>query len=82
MTGVTMPASISKSQFKARALELFRQVEQTGKPLIITHRGTPVLQLVPFRADPRAALRVLRDTVVKYEAPTEPVGEDDWESAR
>ncbi len=82
MTGVTMPASISKSQFKARALELFRQVEQTGRSLVITDRGTPVLKLVPYQEDPRAALRVLRDSVVKYDAPTEPVGEDDWESAR
>ena len=77
-----MITSISKSQFKARALELFRQVEQTGQPLVITDRGTPVLRLVPFRDDPRQALSALRDTVVRYEAPTRPVGPDDWESAR
>ncbi len=74
--------SVSKSRFKARALELFRQVEQTGQPLVITDRGTPVLKLVPYRADPRQALHALRDTVVEYEAPTRPVGTDDWESAR
>lgn len=77
-----MAHRISKSQFKARALELFRQVERSGQPIVITDRGTPVLKLVPYRDDPRAALRALRDTVVKYEAPTEPVGEDDWESIR
>jgi prevent-host-death family protein len=32
---------ISKSQFKAKALELFRQVEATGEPLIITDNGQP-----------------------------------------
>jgi len=74
--------SVSKSRFKARALELFRQVEQTGQPLVITDRGTPVLKLVPYREDPRQALQALRDTVVKYEAPTRPVGADDWESAK
>lgn len=73
---------VSKSRFKARALELFRQVERTGQPIVITDRGIPVLKLVPYREDPRQALRALRDTVVKYEAPTKPVGEDDWESAR
>jgi prevent-host-death family protein len=72
--------SVSKSKFKARALELFRQVERTGQPLVITDRGVPVLQLVPYREDPRQALKALRDTVVKYQAPTEPVGEEDWES--
>ena len=75
-----MTASVSKSRFKAHALEYFRQVEVSGKPIIITDRGKPVLRLVPYRADPDAALRVLRETVVKYRAPTRPVGEDDWES--
>ncbi len=76
-----MPTSVSKSRFKARALELFRQVERTGQPIIITDRGTPVLKVTPYREDPNAALRVLRESVVKYEAPTKPVGEEDWESS-
>ena len=75
-----MTVRVSKSRFKAHALELFRQVELSGKPLIITDRGKPVLQLVPYRDDPDAAVRVLRESVVKYRAPTRPVGEDDWES--
>lgn len=75
-----MSNRVSKSRFKARALEYFRQVEQTGKPLIITDRGVPRLKLVPYRDDPRAALKALRDTVVEYRAPTEPVGQTDWEA--
>jgi prevent-host-death family protein len=75
-----MTTTVSKSRFKAHALELFRQVELSGKPLIITDRGKPVLRLVPYRDDPDSALRVLRETVVKYRAPTRPVAEDDWES--
>jgi prevent-host-death family protein len=77
-----MNTAISKSRFKARALELFRQVEQTGQPIVITDRGVPVLKLIPYREDPRAALQALRDTVVRYQGPTRPVGEDDWEGAR
>jgi prevent-host-death family protein len=72
--------TVSKSRFKAQALELFRQVERTGKPITITDRGKPVLRLVPYRDDPQEAVRMLRETVVKYRAPTRPVGEDDWES--
>ena len=75
-----MATAVSKSRFKARALEFFRQVERTGQPIIITDHGTPVLKLMPYREDPDAALRVLRESVVKYEAPTKPVGEEDWES--
>jgi prevent-host-death family protein len=75
-----MIKSVSKSRFKAQALELFRQVERTGKPIVITDRGTPVLRLSPYSEDPAGALRVLRESVVRYEAPTEPVGSEDWES--
>ncbi len=75
-----MPDTVSKSRFKAHALELFRQVERTGQPIIITDRGMPVLKVSPFRADPNAALKVLRESVVRYVAPTKPVGDDDWES--
>jgi prevent-host-death family protein len=77
-----MSTSVSKSHFKAHALELFRQVERTGEPIIITDHGTPVLKVSPYRADPDAALRILRETVVKYDAPTQPVSEEDWESAQ
>ena len=73
---------VSKSEFKAKALELFRQVERTGTPIVITDRGTPVLTLTPYRAAPGAAVAVLRESVVTYSAPTQPVGADDWEAAQ
>ena len=75
-----MNTTISKSKFKARALEYFRLVERTGKSLIVTDHGKPVLEIVPYREDPEAAFLELRDSVVRYEAPMEPVGED-WESS-
>jgi prevent-host-death family protein len=77
-----MPHTVSKSLFKAKALELFRQVERTGKPIIITDNGTPVLKVTPYREDAEDALKMLRETVVKYTAPTKPVGDEDWESNR
>ncbi len=80
MTMLMTAEYVSKSRFKARALEYFRQVEQTGRSIVITDRGDPVLKLVPYQEDPRDALRVLRDSVVRYEAPTRPVAEDDWEA--
>ena len=76
-----MKGTVSKSKFKARALEYFRAVERTGKPLIVTDHGKPVLRIVPYREDPEAAFRELKESVVRYDAPTEPVGVDDWESA-
>lgn len=40
---------VSKSALKARMLEYFRQVEQTGEELIVTDNHRPVLKIVPIR---------------------------------
>ena len=77
-----MEEMISKSQFKPRALQYFREIEQTGKELIISDRGKPVLKIVPYTENPEEALKSLRNTVVKYEDPTEPVGLEDWEALK
>ena len=77
-----MEEMISKSQFKPRALQYFREVEKTGRELIISDRGKPVLKIVPYTQDPEEALKTLRNTVVKYEDPTEPVGLEDWEALK
>ena len=75
-----MNTTISKSKFKARALEYFRLVQSTGKSLIVTDHGKPVLRIVPYREDPEAAFLELRESVVRYAAPMGPVGED-WEAS-
>jgi prevent-host-death family protein len=77
-----MKRAVSKSKFKARALEYFRDVESTGKSLIITDRGRAVLKIVPYADDPAGALRELRGSVLKYDNPTDPVGLEDWEVLR
>jgi antitoxin (DNA-binding transcriptional repressor) of toxin-antitoxin stability system len=77
-----MEEIISKSQFKPRALQYFREIEKTGKTLVISDRGKPVLKIVPYVEDPEAALKALRNTVIKYEDPTEPVGLEDWEALK
>jgi prevent-host-death family protein len=77
-----MGRSVSKSAFKAKALEYFREVESTGTELVITDHGKPVLKIVPFAHDPEEALRSLRGTVVRFEDPLEPVGVEDWEALR
>jgi prevent-host-death family protein len=72
---------ISKANFKARALEIFRRVEETGEPVLITDRGRPVLRLEPYYGeDDDAVLASLRGSVLTYQNPTEPVGEDAWEA--
>jgi len=75
-----MEERVSKSKFKPRALEYFREVERTGKQLIITDRGKPVIKIIPYSEGPDKDMEALRGTVVKYDLPTEPVGLEDWES--
>ncbi|MBI1919937.1 MAG: type II toxin-antitoxin system Phd/YefM family antitoxin [Geobacter sp.] len=77
-----MPQSVSKSQFKPHSLEYFRKIEQTGEELVITDHGKPVLKVVPYVADPEECFRGLRNTILKYEAPLEPVGAEDWETLK
>jgi len=77
-----MEKQISKSKFKPRTLQFFREVERTGKPLIITDRGKPVLRIEPYSEKPTEAVKILRNSVIKYEKPTDPVGLDDWESLK
>lgn len=75
-----MHLEISKSEFKARALELFRQIEASGEPLVVTDHGRPVLEVRPYRAPNTDPLDMLRGSVTRYEKPTEPVALEAWES--
>ncbi|PMS15099.1 prevent-host-death protein [Trinickia dabaoshanensis] len=73
---------VSKSEFKAKALEFFRQVESSGESVIVTDHGKPALEVRPYRSIARHPLDVLRGSVVRYQNPTDPVAEGDWEAAQ
>ena len=75
-----MREQISKSQFKAKALELFREVESTGKPVIVTDHGKPTVEVRKYRDKQRDPLAILKGSVAEYAEPTEPVAECDWEA--
>lgn len=77
-----MDTVVSKSRFKPKALQYFRQVEQTGKEIIITDHGKPVAKIIPYSEDPLEAVKKLRNTVLKYNDPTAPVGENSWEALK
>ncbi len=74
-----MAEAVSKSQFKARALQYFRQVQESGRELIVTDHGRPVIKIAPYRPAAGELLRVLRGSVLAYKEPTEPVGVAEWE---
>lgn len=70
---------VSKSQFKAKALEIFRQVETSGEPIIVTDKGRPTIEVRRYKADKRSPLERLRGSVTELSDPFEPVGEEEWE---
>lgn len=70
---------IAVGEFRQRATELVRQVEETKEPVTITRHGTPVAELRPVTAAPEALLGS-----VTYLDPdlTRPVASPrDWEAA-
>jgi len=75
-----MGTEVSKSQFKAKALEILRRVEATGEPVLVTDHGKPTIEVRRHRSLERSPLDLLRGSVVDYLDPTEPVGEQDWEA--
>jgi len=77
-----MKKRVSKSVFKARALEFCREIESTGESLVLTDHGRPVLEVRPYEENEIDPLDSLRRSVVRYERPSDPVAENEWESAK
>lgn len=73
-----MQTEVSKSKFKAHALEIFRHVETTGEQVIVTDHGAPavvVRKYVGTAADVRTRLK---GSVLRFDAPLDPVADDEW----
>jgi len=75
-----MREQVSKSEFKARALELFRRVEASGEVVIVTDHGKPTVEIRRYREAARRSLEVLKGSVTAYTDPTQPVANEDWEA--
>ena len=73
---------ISKSEFKAKALEIFRQIEATGESVIVTNHGKPALEVRPYRGTQRKPLKILRGSLARFDNPIKPIGTEDWKSAK
>jgi antitoxin (DNA-binding transcriptional repressor) of toxin-antitoxin stability system len=74
--------AVSKSEFKAKALEYFRRVETSGQSVVVTDHGRPTLEVRLYRGVERNPLDVLRASVVRYDNATDPVAEEEWEAAQ
>jgi antitoxin (DNA-binding transcriptional repressor) of toxin-antitoxin stability system len=59
-----MEKRVSKAVFKAKACELFRQVELLGESVVVTDRGQPTIEVRPYRAKRKSPLDSLRASIV------------------
>lgn len=73
---------ISKSKFKAYALQILRELEAEGEEVIITDRNRPIARLIPFGAeDPvEQVFKEWRGKIIFYEDPNSPSIEE-WSDA-
>ena len=73
--------TISVSKFKAQALREFIRVAATREGIIVTRRGKPVAQVLPYQAEsPKPG--VLAHTLVHEGDIVSPLGAGMWEANR
>ena len=72
--------SISVSEFKATCLAVLEDINKHKKRVVITKRGKPIAEVIPFEADYKEI--PLKDTVTFIGDIVSPVAEDDWEALK
>jgi prevent-host-death family protein len=75
--------SMAVSVFKAHALEAIERVSCSKERIVITKRGKPVAQVVPYQS-PRAALKPgrLSESLVLEKDIVSPLASEMWEVNR
>ncbi len=77
--------TIAISRFKATCLNLLERVRNTGEPILVTKRGTPIAQVLPPPPpEPvkKSAFGCMRGTTRQLGDIVAPVAEEDWEVLR
>ena len=75
--------SMAISEFKAHALQAVGQVASSKVGLVITKRGKPVAQVVPYQpADKTPRAGKLSSALVYEHDIVSPLGETMWEAGR
>lgn len=72
--------SLSVSEFKATCLAVLEDINLQKKRVIITKRGKPIAEVIPFEVDHEDI--PLKDTVTFIGDIVSPVAEGDWEALK
>ena len=75
--------TMTVTQFKARALEVLKRVDEEQEGVLLTKRGRPIAQVVPYREPGAEATAGRLAHLLTFEGDVlSPLGDDLWESAR
>lgn len=69
------------TEFKAHALKVLSEVAERRESVVVTKRGKPVVEVIPY-TDPLPGADCLADTLVFEKDIVSPLGSDDWEAAQ
>jgi prevent-host-death family protein len=58
---------------KPKLFSYLRKVSDTGKELVITEHGKPVLKIIPISESEQDPLLALRGMVERYDKPLDPI---------
>jgi prevent-host-death family protein len=70
--------SLTVSKFKATCLAVVKEVAESKKPVIITKRGKPIAELIPYVEETEQV--PLKDTVAFMGDIISPVTAEEWET--
>lgn len=69
------------TDFKAHALQILGQIAKSREPLIITRRGKPLVEVVPF-SETKPVPGVLSEALVFENDIVSPIGEEIWDACK
>jgi prevent-host-death family protein len=71
------------SQFKTHSLKVLGQVARTKETVVVTKRGKPLVEVIPFRhSDELPTPGKLADTLLFEEDIVSPLGESVWSACQ
>jgi prevent-host-death family protein len=71
--------TMSVSEFKAHALRVVGQVAETKQPVLVTKRGRPLVEIVPFRGPTERPVAGKPSATFVFEKDiVSPLGESTW----
>lgn len=73
--------TLAISDFKAHALQILGQVAETKEPVLVTRRGKPLAEVVPFTSETPHAGK-LADALVFEEDIVSPLGGEMWDACK